>query len=364
MGTHQSRPGERGLLAKLNSNVTTSHKLCLQLDKAVVEAAPDKQKWWVYVLGVNSHQNSKLKPGIANTGLYIGRTGNLQRRLQEHRSGTAGLCGHNKVPTYEQQPVWLIAALELPTKDVSIAYEGYLHKLVAAKPKDAGKPKANAKPKPKANAKPKAKANDPANDADEEMTAEETYFSGLVMTEKEKLIKAKAAEWLRGHPCKAVALELLRDRVVKFNFAGRERDMKASDAKKNFKVAKFYPYYAARMIQYSFQTGYWRRYINIKKCREKIFALMAERHVASIFRVWVALSKWRSLALKLYSRTQLSKKVQGNVLLAVMDTPKNLDPSSVLWSRAWFEDKIASMLQVFELDRPTRTVGTQCSLAP
>ena len=122
MGTHQSRPGERGLLAKLNSNVKNSHNLNLHFDHVVKELAPDKKKWWVYVLGVNSREGDPY--------FYIGCTGRLQGRMQEHRSGTAGLCGKNKIPKFQQLPSWLIGAIELPTKEVAILYESYLHEMM------------------------------------------------------------------------------------------------------------------------------------------------------------------------------------------------------------------------------------------
>ena len=222
--------------AQLNTDLTASHKLNLKFDNVVKKLAPGpkgKQKWWVYVLSMNSRQVKKevTKEGSMiwvpdpHPHLYIGFTGDLQSRMLQHKSGQGGLCGSNKIPTFQQLPVWLIGAIELPTKEVAIVYEDYLHKLMFGVEKPL-------------------KKDDLPN----------TFYKKS-LTVKEQLMLENVRSW---PPNVAVRYELLREHTVKFNFAGRSSKMNDPDdgrKKITMLVPQRYPVWAAQYIKTSYRCG-------------------------------------------------------------------------------------------------------------
>jgi predicted GIY-YIG superfamily endonuclease len=157
-----------------------------------------KGKVYVYMLGVND-PNVKFYVGIVYQGKHA-----LWTRLRNHRRGKGGDTGDDRRPTREMLPVWLVAAIEVPMKEIAKAYEDSLHKIQLEK---------------------------------------------TVEKSAEFLLKA-AAKCLKDHPTSAVQLELEKEQNAKYNHAGGKNIHGAGI------VPKYYPHYAARLIQRWFRKSY------------------------------------------------------------------------------------------------------------
>jgi len=155
-------------------------------------------KVFVYMLGVNDPK-VKFYVGIVYKGKHA-----LWTRLRNHRRGKGGDTGDDRRPTREMLPVWLVAAIEVPMKEIAKAYEDSLHKIQLEK---------------------------------------------TVEKSAEFLLKA-AAKCLKDHPTSAVQLELEKEQNAKYNHAGGKNIHGAGI------VPKYYPHYAARLIQRWFRKSY------------------------------------------------------------------------------------------------------------
>jgi predicted GIY-YIG superfamily endonuclease len=158
-----------------------------------------KGKVYVYMLGV-SDPHVKFYVGIVYKGRHA-----LWTRLRNHRRGQGGDTGDDRKPTREMLPVWLAAAIEVSMVEIARAYEASMHKI------------------------------------QKEKTIEKSA----------KILLAAAAKGLKDHPSSAVQLELHKEQNAKYNHAGGKSIHGAG------KVRKYYPHYAARLLQRWFRINHW-----------------------------------------------------------------------------------------------------------
>ena len=203
----------------------------------------------MYILGIN-HPEHKV---------YVGKTSDLQERMQSHRSGTGGGTGSKETSqqsTSANLPVWLIGAVELPFRDAMTAYELYMQDKQFGKSPD---PDFNAVIQAKWDAEKWTERIKLDNTACLNIDADKIANRRLVLRKFNytcsgkhlgvEYLKEKAAEWLLHNPSPAVQLELNRDKCLKCN------------PYTNNKVPKYFPHWAARKIQRVYRPRRWRRLV-------------------------------------------------------------------------------------------------------